>query len=60
MKSKWRTMGSFSTQMKATKKFEILEAKYPDKTFCMVIRKWSDRDKKRYQIKELVRKGTKK
>ena len=57
--SKWRTHGSFRTQKRATVKLEKLEKNHPDKTFCIIIRQWSDKDKRRYQVKELVRKGTK-
>ena len=60
MKSKWRTHGSFRTKVKAEKAFEGLEKKFPDKTFSIIIRQWSDKDKRRYQVKELVRKGVKK
>ena len=59
MKSKWKTHGSFRTQAKATKKYEELEKCYPEKTFTMIIRKWDDKDKRRFQVKELVREGTK-
>ena len=60
MKSKWKGCGSFRTQKSATTKFEEMEKDYPDKTFCIIIRRWSDKDKRRYQVKELIRKGTKK
>ena len=59
-KTKWRTHGSFRTQQRATVKYENLEKKYPDRTFCIVIRKWNHTDKRRYQVKEIIRKGEKK
>ena len=58
-KTKWRTHGSFRTQKRATTKFEKLEKQYPDKTFCIVIKKWKHTDKRRFQVKESVRRGKK-
>ena len=60
MKSKWKSHGSFRSQRKAEKCFELLEKMFPDGKFTILIRRWADKDKKRYQVKELVRKGTKK
>ena len=59
-KTKWRTHGSFRTQKRATVKFEQLQKQHPDSTFCMTIRQWDDKDKRRYQVKEVIRKGEKK
>ena len=59
-KTKWRTHGSYRTQKRATTKFEKLEKEYPDSSFCITIRRWSDKDKRRFQVKEIVRKGVKK
>ena len=59
MKSKWKIHGSFRTQRKAEKVYEALQASYPDSTFCMMIRQFSNKDKRRYQVKELIRKGRK-
>ena len=59
-KTKWRTHGSYRTQKRATVKFEKLEKQYPGSAFCVVIRQWDNKDKRRYQVKEIIRKGEKK
>ena len=59
-KTKWRTHGSYRTQKRATVKFEKLEKQYPNNSFCITIRQWNHNDKRRYQVKEIVREGVKK
>ena len=59
MKSKWKSHGSFNTKARAEKLFERLEKEYPEKTYTIIIRQWEDKDKRRYMVKELVRKGKK-
>ena len=59
-KTKWRTHGSYRTQKRATVKFERLEKQYPNNSFCITIRQWNHTDKRRFQVKELIRKGVKK
>jgi|2_EtaG_2_1085320.scaffolds.fasta_scaffold352854_1 hypothetical protein len=68
MKSKYRSHGTFSNERKAQKKLDsliVLHGEYADgdkgeiQRFFIKKRTWMGKDKSRYQVSELIRKGSK-
>ena len=67
-KSKYKTLKGFDSKMKAEKYLNeliVLHGQYVDgnqaniERFFLKTRKWTDRDKTRYYVRQLVRKGSK-
>ena len=62
MKTKYRILKGFDNQRDAQKLFDSLGSELL-KTCCkfsIKMRKWGGKDKRRYYVRELIRKGTKK
>ncbi len=66
--SKYKTLKGFDSKMKAEKylnKLIVLHGQYVDgnqasiECFSLKTRKWADRDKTRYYVRQLVRRGSK-
>ena len=55
MKTKYRTLKGFDTKAKAEKYLQSLESD----RFSVKEKKWRDRDKRRFYVREIVRKGRK-
>jgi hypothetical protein len=57
--TKYKSHGSFHQERKAQKKLDKLIALHGAEGFRIKQRTWTGRDKKRYIVQELVRKGSK-
>ena len=56
MKTKYRTLRGFDVKRLAEKFLDSLG----EGDYSLKERKWNDKDKRRYYVRQLVRKGTKK
>jgi len=59
MKSKYKSHGSFRTDRKARLLMDSLILNNPEGGYRVKLRTWKGKDKKRYQVQELIRKGCK-
>ena len=59
--TKYRILKGFDSKQKAEKFLaSLFDAQGADMPYFLKERRWFERDKKRYYVRELVRKGTKK
>ena len=59
MKTKYRVLKGFKTKQKAEKFLEAIQERNKGLTYQITKRKWADKDKTRFYVRELTRKGEK-
>ena len=59
MKTKYKTLKGFDNKMKAEKYLNSLRNVSGIRILSIKERKWNDKDKRRYYVREVVRKGVK-
>ena len=61
MKTKYRTLRGFDNKRDAEKCLQSIFERYGELApFSIKERKWNDKDKRRYYVRQLIRKGVKK
>ncbi len=58
MKSKYRTVGGFRNEREASAFLSKIQEKNPNRVYSMKTRTWTG-DKRRFYVRELMRKGKK-
>ena len=59
MKTKFKSHGSFRSQRTCDTKLKLLREKNPETIFEVITRTWDGKDKRRYMIRSVIRRGSK-